>query len=670
MGISGAGRDITKRKQAEVALRASRELYQRTIDNMLEGCQIIGFDWRYLYVNDAVARQGHRAKEEFLGHTIMEIYPGIEDTEMFAVLRRCMDARTPHHMENEFAYPDGNKGWFELSIQSVPEGIFILSIDITDRKRAEEVLKLNESRLEALLKLNQMTDASLGEITNFVLEEAIRLTGSKVGYLAFLNEDETVLTMHAWSKTAMEECRINNKPIVYPVKTTGLWGEAVRQRKPVITNDYNAPNPWKKGYPEGHVHIIRHVNVPIFDGDHIVIVAGVGNKPTDYDESDIRQLTLLMEGMWRIIQRKQAEEQLKRRLGHITALRNIDMAITSSLDVRVTLNIFLEQVVTQLHVDAASVLLLNPHTQTLEYGSNRGFRSSALKHTRLRLGEGHAGRAAIEQRIVSIPNLAETLDSFSRSPLLANEGFISYYAAPIIAKGNVTGVLEIFHRSSFKPDQEWLDFLEALATQAAIAIDNAELFNNLQRSNIELILAYDSTIEGWSRALDYRDRETEGHSQRVTEMTIKIAQAMGVSEAELVHVRRGALLHDIGKMKIPDNILLKPGPLTDEEWEVMRKHPAYAHELLSPIAFLRPALDIPYCHHEKWDGTGYPRGLKGEQIPLSARIFAVVDVWDALRSDRPYRPAWPEEKVKEYLRDQAGEHFDPQIVKVFLEMEW
>ena len=211
-----------------------------------------------------------------------------------------------------------------------------------------------------------------------------------------------------------------------------------------------------------------------------------------------------------------------------------------------------------------------------------------------------------------------------------------------------------------------MDFLEALAAQAAIAIDNAELFTQLQRSNLQLTLAYDATIEGWSRALDLRDKETEGHTQRVTEMSLRLARAMGVDEAEQVHIRRGALLHDIGKMGVPDAILLKPGPLTEEEWVVMRKHPVHAYQMLSPILFLRPALDIPYCHHEKWDGAGYPRGLKGEEIPLAARIFAVVDVWDALLSDRPYRPGWPEEKVRAHIRSLAGTHFDPQVVAVFM----
>jgi HD-GYP domain-containing protein (c-di-GMP phosphodiesterase class II) len=183
---------------------------------------------------------------------------------------------------------------------------------------------------------------------------------------------------------------------------------------------------------------------------------------------------------------------------------------------------------------------------------------------------------------------------------------------------------------------------------------------------MELMLAYDSTLEGWSQALDLRDKETEGHTRRVTVATARLAQQMGLGAGELVHVKRGAMLHDIGKMGIPDSILLKPGPLTEEEWKVMRLHPVYAYKMLSPIPFLRPAIDIPYCHHEKWDGSGYPSGLKGEEIPLAARIFMVVDVWDALRSDRPYRRAWSEEKVRGYIGKLAGTHFDPDVVQAFL----
>ncbi len=182
----------------------------------------------------------------------------------------------------------------------------------------------------------------------------------------------------------------------------------------------------------------------------------------------------------------------------------------------------------------------------------------------------------------------------------------------------------------------------------------------------DLVKTYEETLLGWSRAMDFRDKETEDHTQRVTRTTIQIARKMGLSETEIMHIRRGALLHDIGKLAVPDDILLKPGKLTEEEWVLMRKHPEYAHEMLSQIKFLGPALEIPYSHHEKWDGTGYPRGLKGEEIPVAARIFTIVDVWDALRSDRPYRKSWAGDRVCEYIEEQSGTHFDPQIVDIFL----
>jgi putative two-component system response regulator len=200
-------------------------------------------------------------------------------------------------------------------------------------------------------------------------------------------------------------------------------------------------------------------------------------------------------------------------------------------------------------------------------------------------------------------------------------------------------------------------------------------YRKLREEHIRLEQAYDelqqtheATLNGWVRALDLRDKETEGHSERVVELAIRLARAAGIEGDDLVHMRRGALLHDIGKLGVPDAILLKPGSLTYEEWIIMHRHPVYAYEWLSPIPYLRMTVDIPYCHHEKWDGTGYPRGLQGEQIPLAARLFAPVDVWDALRSDRPYREAWPKEKTLEHIQNGSGKHFDPAAVKLFLEV--
>jgi putative nucleotidyltransferase with HDIG domain len=181
-------------------------------------------------------------------------------------------------------------------------------------------------------------------------------------------------------------------------------------------------------------------------------------------------------------------------------------------------------------------------------------------------------------------------------------------------------------------------------------------------------MGYDTTLEGWAKVLEFRKMDTEGHHKRVTELTVKIARLLGISGNELVNVRRGALLHDIGKLALPDSLLLKEGPLTDEDWVLMRQHPTLAYQILLPIEYLRPVMDIPYCHHEKWDGTGYPRGLKGPQIPLAARVFAVVDVWDALTHKRIYRDAISEEEALAYIRSQSGVHFDPQVVETFLEL--
>ena len=406
-------------------------------------------------------------------------------------------------------------------------------------------------------------------------------------------------------------------------------------------------------------HYVREFETDIWTRDgqirHVLLSARQQNKALSGMVLDITE-------------RKHAEEKSKAQVEQLAALRSIDMAIISIADIHVSLKMVLKEAIQQLRVDAACVLLLNSVSQTLEYTEGLGFQKAIGAMQSVDLGEGFAGLAALERRTVSATNIVESPLKFRQKPLLEDENFISIYAVPLIIKGQVRGVLEIFSRSILTPDQAWLNFLETLAGQTAIAIDNATLFEGLQKSNFELMQAYDTTLQGWSHAMDLRDRETEGHTLRVTETTVQLARAAGMSEEELVHVRRGALLHDIGKMGVPDAILLKPGKLTDEEWVEMRKHPQYAHEMLAPIAYLKPALDIPYCHHEKWDGTGYPRGLKGEQIPLAARLFAVVDIWDALRSDRPYRKGWNDGKVYEYLKSLSGTHLDPKAVELFFKV--
>jgi putative nucleotidyltransferase with HDIG domain len=365
---------------------------------------------------------------------------------------------------------------------------------------------------------------------------------------------------------------------------------------------------------------------------------------------------------------REIEVKMKRQMQQLSILRSIDLAIASGLDLNVLLSMLLDRVIALMHVDAATVLLLNPKSNLLEFAAGKGFRSNILQYTRLKLGEGGAGRVALERQMLNIPDLRVDKMEFDRSPLFLQENFVTYSGVPLMAKGRVLGVLEMFHRSPLKWDADLRNFLIMVAGQAAIAIDSAKMFSELQRSNIELSLAYDATIEGLSRALDLRDKETKEHTSRVTNITVKLAARLGVEQSDLIHVRRGAILHDIGKVAIPDQILFKPGPLAKEEWEIMRRHPDIAVELLSPVSYLEPALEIPHWHHEKWNGTGYPDGLHREDIPFSARLFALADVYDALTSKRPYRAAWSKQDAIQYIEREAGEHFDPKIVPEFLDL--
>jgi PAS domain S-box-containing protein len=388
--------------------------------------------------------------------------------------------------------------------------------------------------------------------------------------------------------------------------------------------------------------------------------------PREITRGDTQVLDTLCEIAGGAIHRTYLFERTQQQLKRISALYDIDTVIRSSLDQSMILKILLEKVIVLLGVDAADILLCHPESKTLKFQDGLRFKSEPLEQIVLNIGQDIPGKAVREEKTIAVADLSTSKDADQRSQLLLNEGFTSCYCVPLISKGKVIGVLEVLNRTMLNPDSDWLEFLEAVAAQAAIALDNANLVENLQKSNKDLLQAYESAIEGWVSALDKRDTETEGHSQRVAKMTMDLARLMGIPENQLIHIYRGALLHDIGKIAVPDQILRKNGPLDADEWVIMRKHPQHAYDMLANQLFLQPALDIPYCHHEKWDGSGYPRQLAGESIPVAARIFAIIDVWDALRSDRPYRLAWDLEKTLAYIQDQSGKHFDPKFVDALL----
>lgn len=352
---------------------------------------------------------------------------------------------------------------------------------------------------------------------------------------------------------------------------------------------------------------------------------------------------------------------LQRMLQMMERLMEINITLNSTLALGQVLDLIMAKAVEMLECEAGSILLYNKEKDCLYFSASTSADSNKLAEIPIPLTDSLAGAIFSKNTPLVVNNVHHDVRHNVAVAAQANFHTNSLLGVPMRIQNRVTGVLEALNKKQGTFTEEDVKILTAIASQAAVAIENAQLVEALQKS-------YDSTLEGWAAALDLRDKETEGHSQRVTVLTIQLAQEIGVSQEALIYLRQGALLHDIGKMAVPDRILHKHGPLTERETVIMRQHPVNAYKMLYPIAYLRPALDIPYCHHEKWDGSGYPRGLKGEEIPLHARIFTIIDVWDALRSNRPYRKAWSQKKTITYIQEQAGKSFEPGIVKSFMDV--
>lgn len=322
-----------------------------------------------------------------------------------------------------------------------------------------------------------------------------------------------------------------------------------------------------------------------------------------------------------------------------------------------------------LHADSIGLYIQNADG-TLTCRNHEGFFSDLIHNATIRPGQKNVGLAAEERRIIADEDLAAHHDDHTPQfrTLIERESFVTQYCIPVILANEVRAVLELFFRAPFKPDETWLAFSQTAAYQTGLALQMQTIIEELSKTYRDLQSANESILEGLSSALEFHDRETEGHTLRVTALFMSFASKFIQDEEELKKLRVGSLLHDFGKIGISDTILNKPGPLTQEEQVEIKKHPLISREILSRISSLRDCIDIPLYHHEKYDGTGYPFGLKGEAIPLSARLFAIVDVYDALTSDRPYRSAWPKEKTLEYIIDKAGTHFDPELVRRFIEM--
>lgn len=441
----------------------------------------------------------------------------------------------------------------------------------------------------------------------------------------------------------------------------GQWESDIKS--PIIIADAQSDERFEK--IQGTEYIRGWMSIPMIAQDKLI---GYLNVDSDivgfYTEEQAAPIQIFANQAATAIENARRFQSEKRRRTEAENLQVAATAITSSLDVEEVLQTILVALKHVTPYDSASMLLLEGDQVRIR--AAKGLPKPDLALNQLFPASNALLRAIQKSGRPVIVQDAQKDPRFEK--WAAADNVHGWLGVPLIARGQIIGYITLDSYTECAFDEHDAALAQTFAHQAAAVIDNANLFQSLQATNDELSKAYDTTLEGWGKALELRDKETQGHTKRVKDLTVRLARQIGIREPELTHIRRGVLVHDIGKMGVRDSILHKKGRLTKKEWEEMRRHPHHAFDLLYPIPYLRPSLDIAYCHHERWDGTGYPRGLKGEEIPLAARIFAVVDVWDALLSDRPYRKAWTKKKVEKHIRDRAGTHFDPQIVKAFLRM--
>jgi PAS domain S-box-containing protein/putative nucleotidyltransferase with HDIG domain len=602
-------RDISERKRGQELLAFQAHLLQAV------GSAVIAtdLDGRVTYWNRAAEQLYGWSSAEALGRPVTELTPAEQSREQSSEIMEQLTAGQSWSGEFLVRRKDGTE--FPAYVITAPitdaggnlAGVIGVSTDLSEIKEAQARVHLVERRAQALLEK---------------APDGIVLIGPD-GTMAFASPSAKRLFGYEGIDEAGMDPAEHTHSDDLPIVLTAL---AELGQNPALTPTLQ--------------YRFRHA-----DGSWRWVESTFTNLLAD------ESVNAIVINFRDITERRRAERRIERQVRRLHALREVDRVITSSFSLHLNLEQIVTHAVEQLEVDAAGILLFNQDLNRLEYAAGRGFRSPAIARLHPGIREGLFEHVILRRELIHLPDLQAQPIPGERGALLAAEGFATYFCIPLLAKGRVQGVLEIFHRLPLTPDADWLDFLNTLAGQTAIAIESTTTFEQLQVLNAELFMAYDATIEGWSRAMDLRDKETEGHTQRVTTMTLALARQLGVPEDEQPHYRRGALLHDIGKMGVPDHILLKEGTLTDEEWVLMRQHPAHARQMLASIRYLEGAAqDIPYYHHEKWDGSGYPNGLQGEDIPLAARIFAVVDVWDALNSDRPYRPAWERKKIIAHLR--------------------
>jgi PAS domain S-box-containing protein len=692
--FEGSIQDISERMTAEqerrkilTRLETNERIFRALIENSADGLTVTNREGIIHYISPSTHNMIGATSEKAQGKPFSEfVHPDdlTQVNKFFESILNTPEQPVPFLFRCQLQ--DSSYHWIEgkannLLSDPAVQGIVLNFRDVSEQKKAVNKLREDEDELryrvafERLILsistrlINIRTDQMIQELEN-ALEEIGDFTRVDRCHIFLFSADLKIMNcLVEWNREGISgpfHERLQN----LPTDSSSSWFAKMQAQDvfyfkslaEIPQNDHalRATSRWLEEK--------SMMDVPIVNNDHLVGFMRLASvrEERQWTNDEIGLQKLFAEIIANSLERREAETRNQRQIDNLAALLKVEKAITSKTEIGSVMNVVLEQVTSQLGIDAAVILLYDTKTSSLYFGSGRGFKpgraTTALRYLQNPLLE----RVVAERQMLHMPIPHEWQD------IWGNEGFSVYFGVPLVAKGEVNGVLELYHRSEFEPSEDWQTFLFMIAEVSAIAIDNVTLFQNLQRSNRELQQAYDTTLEGWARALELRHQETKDHSVRIVNWVTRLAKMFGIDSEALIHLKRGALLHDIGKMGIPDSILNKTGPLITDEWTVMRKHPQLAYDMLYPIQYLRPALDIPYCHHEWWDGSGYPRGLKGEEIPLAARIFTVVDIWDAITQDRKYRPEperrWDKKRAMEYLIDQAGKKLDPRVVKAFLHL--
>jgi PAS domain S-box-containing protein/putative nucleotidyltransferase with HDIG domain len=643
--------EIETRKTVEIALRENKNRYRAIVEDQTE--MIIRWkpDSTITFTNKAYSSHyRHILGEDLVGKKLLDVFPCEIAKTIPGIIKSLTPFSSTVKVENPTIDPAGNQRW----LLWIHHGIFddqgklqeIQSIgrDITDTK-------LRQAEQEAFISVATALNPLLSyeEIHSIAMEKLTSLLNcdGAIVMRTIANGDQFELT----AATKKWAACIG---IITPSKK-GISYQIAQSKLPFVTHDSSEATNLLDLLP----NVPRSIaGVPVIIDDQVASILWIGRE-TNINSEELRIMTIIADLMANALHRAYLHRQVKTQLERVSALHDIDLSISKNHDLAPICEVLGKHLSKQLNVEGIQIHQYFSNERCILPIYAYGFSKNLL----------YPKTTALTQSIVAEQTLKihnnGNIDLNSHYP---DEDFRTYIGLPLSTEDEITGVLEVFSHEDFQPTLDWLNYFETLAGQAIIAIENVTLFKNLQNSSLELEDAYDTTLVGWANALELRDQETEGHSQRVTQLTVQLAKEIGLPEEEIIHLRRGALLHDIGKMGIPDSILQKPGSLTEAEWQIMRTHPVLAYQLLSKITFLKPALDIPHYHHEKWDGSGYPDGLVGEDIPLYARIFAIIDVWDALNSERPYRKAWPKEPILNLIREERGKHFDPTIADAFLKM--